>query len=177
MTPYPYQTPATPGRKEIPAGPGRLWKQIPPERRAEAATAFWKDEDSVQQQAEALLAIAAHLHFRPKTVRTLPLEKKVRYLASLPNVSDSVAGRVLVAYHLEHQRPMLGAFLDLLGIEHDNGVLTSQDLKAPEPEKLKEAAAKLRAAYPPADVDLYFQTLIVQDPETWGGLAELVEGE
>jgi len=23
-------------------------------------------------------------------------------------------------------------------------------------------------------VDLYFQTLLVQDPETWGGLAELV---
>jgi len=32
----------------------------------------------------------------------------------------------------------------------------------------------LRAAYPADDVNLYFQTLLVQDPETWGGLAELV---
>jgi hypothetical protein len=172
--PYPFQTPVS-GRKDIPAGPGKLWKHITPERRAEAATAFWQDEEeSVEQQAEALLAMASHYRFRPKTVRTLPLEKKVRYLAALPGLPDTVAGRVLVAYHLAHQRPMLGAFLDSLGIAHDNGVLTAQDLTAPDPAKLKDAAASLRAAFPAADVDLYFQTLLVQDPDTWGGLADLM---
>lgn len=175
--PYPFQTPTT-GRKDIPAGPGKLWKRIPQEKRAEAATAFWQDEEeSVEQQAEALLAIAAHYRFRPKTVRTLPLEKKVRYLSALPALSDPVAGRVLVAYHLAHQRPMLGAFLDALGIAHDNGVLTEQEMTPPEADRLKEAADVLRASYPAADVDLYFQTLIVQDPETWGGLADLLPSE
>ncbi len=146
------------------------------ERRVEAATAFWQDEDdSVEQQAEGLLAIASHYRFRPKTVRTLPLDKKVKYLAALPALSDAVAGRVLVAYHLAHQRPMLGAFLDALGIAHDNGVLASQEQKAPEADALMEAASVLRASYPAADVDLYFQTLLVQDPETWGGLADLLE--
>jgi hypothetical protein len=175
---YPFQSPVT-GRKDIPAGPGKLWKRIPQERRVDAATAFWQDEDeSVEQQAEALLAIASHYRFRPKTVRTLPLDRKVKYLSALPALSDAVAGRVLVAYHLAQQRPMLGAFLDALGIAHDNGVLASQEVKAPEAGKLKEAAAALRAAYPAADVELYFQTLIVQDSETWGGLAELLaEGE
>jgi hypothetical protein len=172
--PYPFHSPVA-GRKDVPAGPGKLWKRIPPERRVEAATAFWQDEEeSVEQQAEALLAIASHYRFRPKTVRTLPLEKKVRYLSALPALSDSVAGRVLVAYHLAHQRPMLGAFLDALGIAHDNGVLAAQDLKAPDAAKLTAAAAALRAAYPAADVDLYFQTLLVQDGETWGGLAGLL---
>jgi len=171
---YPYQAPAT-HRKDIPAGPGKLWKRIPQEKRLEASTAFWQDdEESVEQQAEALLAIASQYRFRPKTVRTLPLDKKVKYLATLPGLSDSVAGRVLVAYHLAHQRPMLGAFLDALGIAHDNGVLTGQDLAAPDAEKLKGAAETLRAAFPPADVDLYFQTLLVQDPETWGALADLL---
>jgi hypothetical protein len=174
---YPYQQPAT-GRKDIPAGPGKLWKRIPQERRAEAATAFWQDEEeSIEQQAEALLAIASHYRFRPKTVRTLPLDKKVKYLSALPALSDTVAGRALVAYHLAHQRPMLGAFLDALGIAHDHGVLAAQDVKAPEAEKLNQAAASLRAAYPAADVDLYFQTLLVQDPETWGGLAALLSDE
>jgi hypothetical protein len=172
--PYPYQTSVT-GRKDIPAGPGRLWKRIPLERRIEAATAFWNDdEESVEQQAEALLAIAAQYRFRTKSVRTLPLEKKVKYLSSMPALSDAVAGRVLVAYHLAHQRPMLSAFLDALGIAHDNGVLTAEEIKAPEPEKLKAAVATLRSGYPAADVDLYFQTLLVQDPDTWGGLAEFL---
>jgi hypothetical protein len=170
---YPFQSPIA-GRKDIPAGPGRLWKRIPPERRNEASTAFWQEDESVEQQAEALLAIAAHYRFRPKTVRTLPLEKKARYLASLPGLSDSVASRVLVAYHLANQRPMLGAFLDALGLAHENGVLKVEELKAPESASLKAAAAALRAAYPKDDVDLYFQTLLVQDPETWGGLADLL---
>src|SRR5450756_1749592 len=143
---YPFQSPVT-GRKDIPAGPGKLWKRIPQERRAEASAAFWNDEEeSVEQQAEALLAMATHFRFRPKTVRMLPLDKKVRYLASLPALSDSVAGRALVAYHLAHQRPMLSAFLDALGISHDNGVLNAEEHKAPEADRLKEAAVTLRAA-------------------------------
>jgi hypothetical protein len=171
---YPFQSPVT-GRKDIPAGPGKLWKRIPQDRRVEAATAFWQDEEeSIEQQAEALLAIASHYRFRPKTVRSLPLDRKVKYLAALPGLSDSVAGRVLVAYHLAHQRPMLAAFLDALGIAHDNGVLAAQDMKAPDAERLKQAAATLGAGFPAADVELYFQTLIVQDAETWGGLADLL---
>ena len=53
----------------------------------------------------------------------------------------------LVSYHLRHQRPMLGAFLDALGIAHQNGVLKGEDLAAPKLEQLKAAAASLRAAY------------------------------
>jgi hypothetical protein len=175
---YPFQSLVT-GRKDIPAGPGKLWKHISQERRLEAAAAFWKDEeDSIEQQVEAQMAIASHLRLRPKTARTLAFDKKVKYLASLPALPDSVAGRMLVAYHLAHQRPMLAAFLDALGLAHDNGVLTVEDLKAPDAGRLKDAAAKLRAAFPKDDVELYFQTLLVQDPDTWGGLIDLPgEGE
>jgi len=175
MSPYPYQAPAAGRNKDVPAGPGKLWKRIPPERRLNAVEAFWRDEEAIEQQAEALLAIASHLRFRPKTVRTLPIEKRVRYLSSLPSVSDAVAGRVLVSYHLAHQRTMLGAFLDALGIAHDNGVLNADEMKAPAPEKLKEAAAALQAQFPKDDVELYFLTLFAQDPETWGGLADVLE--
>ena len=176
MTPYPFQPP-TPGRKEVVASPGKLWKRVPQEQRAEAVRAFWEDEDGVEQQAEALLAIASRLRFRPKTVRSLPLEKKVRYLVSMPALSDSIASRVLVSYHLRHQRPMLGAFLDALGIEHDNGVLAAESITKPDQAKLREAAAKLRAEFPPDAVELYFQTLLAQDAETWGDLVELLDGE
>jgi hypothetical protein len=171
---YPYQSP-TAGRKDVPAGPGKLWKRIPPGRRQTAVEAFWQDDEAIEQQAEALLAIASHLRFRPKTVTALPLEKRVRYLATLPTVSDSVAGRVLISYHLAHQRPMLSAFLDGLGIAHDNGVLAAEEVTAPAPEQLQEAAAKLQTQFPKEDVELYFLTLLAQDPETWGGLADILE--
>lgn len=176
MTAYPFQ-PAAPAKKDGPASPGRLWKRIPLDRRTEAAAAFWEDEEGAEQQAEALLAISAHFHFRLKTTLLLPMERKVRYLASLPGLSDTVAGRVLVAYHLRHRRPMLASFLDALGIQHDNGVLSGDELTPPDPARLGEAAAKVRAEFPREDVDLYFQTLLVQDPDTWGGLAALLEDE
>ena len=176
MTAYPFQ-PETPAKKDVPATPGRLWKRIPLDRRTEAAAAFWEDEEGAEQQAEALIAIASHFKFRLKTTRSLPVERKVRYLASLPGLSDAVAGRILIAYHLRHRRPMLVSFLDALGIAHDNGVLSAEESTPPDPARLKEAAAKLRAEFPKEEVDLYFQTLLVQDPDTWGGLAaELEEG-
>ena len=70
---------------------------------------------------------------------------------------------------------MLGAFLDALGIAHDNGVLNAEEVKPPASEKLQEAAAALQAQFPKDDVELYFLTLLVQDPETWGGLADILE--
>lgn len=149
---------------------------MPAERRVAAAELFWSDEQSTEQQIEAVAALAAHLKFRAKSVIGLPLDKKAKYLATLPTVSDSVAARALVSYHLERQRPMMGAFLDSLGIVHENGLINDENVSKPDAEKLKSAASELAAKYPHEDVSLYFSTLVSQDPETWGGLADLSTG-
>lgn len=153
--------------------PSKLWRRLPAERRADAAALFWADEQSTEQQAEAIAAIASHMKFRTKTVLALAPEKRVRYLATLPAVSDSIAARALVNYHLERQRPMMAAFLDTLGIAHENGLITAESLPKPDGEKLRAAASDLSSKYPAEDVDLYFATLVSQDPDTWGELAEV----
>lgn len=148
---------------------------MPAERRAVAAELFWADEQSTDQQVEAVTALAAHMKFRTKSVLSLPVEKKARYLATLPNVSDSIAARALVNFHLERQRPMMSAFLDALGIAHENGLISEENVATPDAEKLRAAASGLATKFPPDDVALYFSTLVSQDPDTWGGLAELPE--
>ena len=153
--------------------PSRLWKKLPPETRITAAELFWADEQSTEQQIEAVTALASHMKFRAKSVVALPIEKKAKYLAALPTVSDSVAARALVNYHLERQRPMMGAFLDSLGITHENGLISEENVAKPDAGKLKAAAGELAAKYPAADVSLYLSTLVSQDPDTWGALAEL----
>jgi len=153
--------------------PSRLWKQLSVDRRVTAAELFWSDEQSTEQQIEAVAALAAHMKFRAKSVVALPLEKKAKYLATLPTVSDTVAARALVSYHLERQRPMMAAFLDGLGIAHEDGLISEENVSKPEPETLRNAAAALATKYPPEDVTLYFKTLVSQDPDTWGKLAEL----
>ena len=153
--------------------PSRLWKQMSAERRMAAAELFWTDDQSTEQQVEAVGALAAHMKFRAKSVVGLPLEKKAKYLATMPSVSDTVAARALVNYHLATQRPMMAAFLDSLGIAHEDGLISEDNVTKPDAAALGTAAADLASRFPPADVSLYFKTLVSQDPDTWGGLAVL----
>jgi hypothetical protein len=153
--------------------PSRIWRRMPSERRLDAAELFWADDQSTDQQIEAVAAIATHMKFRTKSVLGLAPEKRIKYLAGLPVISDTVAARALVSYHLERQRPMMSAFLDSLGIAHENGLISDENVSKPEVAKLKTAAAELVTKFPADEVSLYLSTLVSQDPDTWGELAEL----
>jgi hypothetical protein len=153
--------------------PSRLWKRMPVEKRIAAAELFWDDEQSTEQQLEAVGALATHMKFRTKSVLGLAPERRAKYLATLPNVSDAIAARALVNYHLATQRPMMSAFLDRVGIAHEEGLITEENVAKPDPEKLKAAAADMATQFPPADVAIYLSTLVSQDPETWGDLIEV----
>ena len=155
--------------------PGRLWKRIPPEQRYRAALAFWQDETAAAaDQVQAVLLIAQQKKFRPKTVAGLDDERKARHLASVPTLPDAIAARVLVLYHLAEQRPMMGAFLDALGIAHENGLIQEDNVR-PDKAKVGPAATAIANEYPVADVSIYLNTLLWQDPETWGALQGLPE--
>ena len=152
--------------------PSKLWRRLPLERRVDAADLFWNDEHSADQQMEAVASIATHMKFRARSVLTLAPEKRAKYLAQLPTISDSIAARALVNYHLERQRPMMGAFLDAVGIAHENGLITEENVPKPESDKVKAAAKELSSKYPAEDVSLYLATLVSQDPETWEALID-----
>ena len=159
---------------DTPVTAAHVWREMTPEQRLAAAGALWSDADSVHQQAEAVQAIARQLRFRPQSVLKLAPEKRARHLASLRAVSESLASRALVVYHLAAKRPMLEAFLDSLGIAHEEGLIAEGAKDAPGESRLREAAAALLVAFPPADVRVYLLTLAAQDPETWGPLGPIV---
>lgn len=147
------------------------------DQRLRAADAFWREDASEDQQIEAMVLLAQKLKARPRYIATLPVEKKARHLAHYVGMPDVLAARLLVSYHLGHQRPMMAAFLDALGIVHDNGLINDDLGGAVPADTLKAGVEALAAAYPAADVRLYFETLLLQDPETWGALAPLARGE
>jgi hypothetical protein len=152
----------------------RLWKNMTPAQRIAAADAFWADEEATDDQVQAVMLIAQQKKFRPKSVIALDVGRKSRHLASIVNLPETLAARVLIAYHLSAQRPMMVAFLDALGIAHDNGVIQEDDV-VPDAGKLAPAAAGLAEQFPPEDVSLYLNTLLCQDPGTWGALADIPE--
>ena len=155
--------------------PSQLWKLLTPERKQLAAEAFWQDENAAVEQAEAIAAIAMRVKFRMKSAQALPTEKKARHLVALGNVSEMIAARLLVAFHLTHQRPMMASFLDALGIAHEDGLIADEEVQAPSADRLRDAVRAIAASHPADDVTLYLSTLMWQDAETWAGLAELPE--
>ena len=60
---------------------------MPLDKRIAAAEAFWQDENGLEQQAEAVVAIARKLKFRPKSVQQEPIERRAKQLAHLGEVS------------------------------------------------------------------------------------------
>ena len=157
-----------------PVTPTQIWREMTPAQRLRAAELFWNDGESVPQQAEAVQVIAIKLHFRPQSLLKLAPEKLAHHLASQSRISESLASRLLVVYHLGAQRPMLEAFLDRLGIAHENGLIADASEHTPTAENLKAAAEALRDAFPVDDVRVYLRTLAAQDPDTWGGVLPIV---
>ena len=154
--------------------PAHLWKGMSEQQRLQAADAFWRERDSADQQIEAMVLLAQKLKARPKYISTLPVDKKAKHLAHYVGMPDVLAARLLVSYHLGHQRPMMAAFLDALGIVHDNGLINDELSGAVADDKLTLGAEALASAFPADEVRLYFETLLLQDPDTWGGLASLL---
>ena len=152
--------------------PARLWRRMTPDQRLKAARAFWASEDAADDQIQAALLIAQQKKFRPKFVLGLDDERRARHLASLVGLPEAMAARALVAYHLTDQRAMMGEFLDVLGLKHDNGLIEEDDAK-PDMAKVPEAVAAIAAKFPAEDVSLYLTTLVSQDPETWQALRSL----
>jgi len=141
------------------------------DERQRAARAFWSDADAIDDQVQAALLVAQQKKFRPKTVIGLDVDRKARHLATLGSMPDSIAARALIVYHLAEQRPMMGAFLDALGIAHENGLIQEENVK-PDAAKIAPAVAQIAQQFPAADVRLYLNTLLCQDPEAWAPLEE-----
>jgi len=146
------------------------------DQRQRAARAFWNDEEAHADQLQAVMLIAQQKKFRPKTVNGLDLDRKARHIATLPSLPDPLAARALVVYHLAEHRNMMGAFLDALGIAHENGLIQEDTVK-PDPDKIGPAAEAIGKQFPADDVRLYLETLLCQDPETWGALEKIVAGQ
>jgi hypothetical protein len=150
---------------------------MPLERRTEAADAFWRDTESPDiqtQQIEAMVLLARRLNFRARSIQTMSVERRAKHLAQVSDLPDLLASRALVAYHFAHRRPLMAAFLDALGVSHENGLITSEEMPPPDAAALGTAVAALNAGFDSVDVDLYLRTLLALDGDTWAQLDGLL---
>ena len=146
----------------------RLWKRLSPAERRTAAEAFFA-ESSQEVLGAALGAIVKARHLRPQAARALSPEEQARILSGVLDPGESVASALLVAIHLAARRPLLVAFLDGVGLPHENGILKEEaDAAGPlDEEKARAAVLALRSEFPLEEVRTYLNTLFLQDPDRW----------
>jgi hypothetical protein len=152
----------------------RLWKHLTREERLAAATAFWQDTPP-ELEVSALGAIVGARRIRPQKARTWPPQTRAQALAGILEPGETVAASLLVALHLAARRSMLSAFLDALGLPHEDGVLKdeAETAKAPTADTIREAARRLLGSFPKGEVAVYLNTLWLQDPDRWAALADV----
>lgn len=149
----------------------RLWKKLEREERLAAATAFWA-EPAREVIGAAVERIAQSRRMRPQTVLKLSDAERASALAGILDPGEPLAASLLVSLHLSQRRPLLSAYLDALGLPHEDGVLGEEaDASPPVSLAAAQAAAEaIRGAHPARAIAVYLNTLWLQDPERWGSL-------
>ena len=177
-------TPLRPSLATLAAAPTtttirRLWKALTPEERSQAIAASLADDENGWVKNTTRTAVAGALKFRPQTVATWPKPKLVIEAARLPLDDAQLLSAYIVDLHLGHRRPMMGAFLDILGIANDEGRIDSESTEVPvqEAARVLAAADDVAAKFPRDEVATYFLTLLLQDSAVWGGVTGWLEGQ
>jgi hypothetical protein len=151
----------------------RLWKRLSAPERLAAANHFWKETPQAVY-ATALGAIVRARKLRPQAARAMAPEQQAKILAGVLDPGETVAAFLLVALHLGERRPLLRAFLDALGLPHEDGVLKEEaDNVEINDQTIEAAVGTIAKQFPREQVEIYLNTLWLQDPERWGIFTKL----
>lgn len=134
--------------------------------------------DTPEMYREVLANAAAAFKMRPQALRSQPATRQaatIRRWFTQVNAEEP-GGYFLIQWLTTRQKPMLGQFLDDLGLPHEEG--TVKDAIGPEPERAQLSAAveHLREGYPAEHVRVYLQAFAAITADEWAGLPELIEG-
>lgn len=140
--------------------PVKVWRALTAEERERAALSLL--ENAPRELRHNLVRETARLHhFRPQTLASWPELRIARAVARRAPTSRSIITGLLQHLHLPDRKDMLADYLDGLGVEHDDGVIT-KDIGTIEvaPTEVKRAADRLLPMYPLDEVVTYFLSLL-----------------
>jgi hypothetical protein len=144
----------------------------------EASLAFLRtlQEKAPGTFAQAVAAASLAQKARPAWLQRQPFETRADAVRRAMSrvASNPVAEELLAVYFLECRRPLLVEWLDLLGLEHEDGSLAEDAPEPPAPEKLRDAVAKFRTGADAADRELLLRAFAAQSAIDWPELEALL---
>jgi len=125
---------------------------------------------------EAVATAAGALRMRPQVLRQQPAARQAATIRRvLTQVGQQELGaHILIEWLTKRQKPMLGQFLDDLGIAHEDGVVKEGIGPEPDAERLNTAVAHLNDTYPPEHVRIYLSAFAAITADDWDQLPALI---
>jgi len=124
---------------------------------------------------QTVTTAATTLKFRPQYLWKQPIPKRVaavqRVLARAG--SNPLAEELLAIYFLKCRLELLTEWLDLMGLAHEDGMLTGDEAPCPDAAELEKKVEAFRAAND-EDCDLLLQVFAGQDAINWPALDEIL---
>lgn len=155
--------------------PHQIFGAMSPEK---AETLFAKiTEVSPETFQQTVVAAALALKFRPRYLLKQPIAKRVASVRrALSRVQSSqLAEEVLAVYFVKCRVDLLSEWLDAVGLAHEEGILTDDEIVAPEASELEKKVAEFRDASDDEDRELLLRTFSAQAAIDWPVLDALVE--
>lgn len=123
------------------------------------------------------IAAAQVLKFRPKFMMKQPPAKRMKSVRQAISrvTANNLAEELLAVYFLKVQLGLLTEWLDLMGLEHEEGVLTQEEVPCPEAGELKSKVDRFLSAE--GDTDdraLLVQVFSAQSAIDWPALDEIL---
>ena len=134
-------------------------------------------EHSPRVFSQAVIAASASMNARPVYLQRQPFEKRsqaVRRALSRVAAND-LAEEMLAVYFLECRKELLIEWLDILGIEHEDGTLKESVPTAPKKTALVKALKEYCGKDKDADRKLLVSAFAAQSAIDWPDLEALIQ--
>ncbi|NJK92662.1 MAG: hypothetical protein HC904_13045 [Blastochloris sp.] len=150
------------------------WQKMSPEKNHEILEfAYLNDKKLYRRVVEDL---SAQLRKRPKLILETPRAQRhelFRPLLGLPNV-HLLSQNLMILWLGQKQVTLLNAFLDALGIEHDQAGSVERFPETVDKKKLSSAVEGLYQAFPEEDVNAYLSVFDSISGVNWPELKDLI---
>ncbi|HIL80276.1 MAG: hypothetical protein ABGX04_00055 [Myxococcales bacterium] len=153
--------------------PHQIFSAMSPEDSERIMARILEEAPDVFRQTVA--AAAAALKFRPQYLQKQPVAKRVAAIKrSMARPSASpLAEELFAIYFLKCRIELLTQWLDLLGLKHEDGILTDDDVNCPEAAELEKKVAEFRSSND-EDCELLLQVFAGQAAIDWPALDALI---
>ena len=148
----------------------QVFAAMSPERAVEILHVLNEKAPGIYVQAVA--AASAAMKARPVYLMRQPAEKRAQAVRrALSRVAaNPVAGEILAVYFLECRKELLTAWLDTIGLEHEDGALAEDTPAQPDKKQLDTAVDAFLGVDEDPDRMLLLAAFAAQDAIEWPDL-------